>query len=161
MNSCNWCQCNAIYRRIKKCSINFTRAGKLSILSLWRRFFYRSTSSLLLRPFVFRMAKASAKRVTGDVPQGTMGRVQTAAHFHQKRDVWVRGRFHVAKQSLVVLRFGKRKVILEKMKTFLIYIIFLLTMLGTSTASGNFSDDEGKTCVIFTSVLFALFSSMA
>ena len=161
MNSCNWCQCNAIYRRIKKCSINFTRAGKHSILSLWRRFFYRSTSSLLLRPFVFRMAKASAKRVTGDVPQGTMGRVQTAAHFHQKRDVWVRGRFHDAKQSLVVLRFGKRKVILEKMKTFLIYIIFLLTMLGTSIASGNFCDDEGKTCVIFTSSLFALFSSMA
>ena len=42
-------------------------------------------------------------RVTGDEPQGTMGRVQTAgplspsrlplrAHFHQKRDVWVRGR---------------------------------------------------------------------
>ena len=123
-------------------------------------FFDRSTFSLLLRRFVFRMAKASAKRVTGDVPQGTVGRVQTAAHFHQKRDVWVRGRFHVAKQSLVVLRFGKRKVILEKMKTFLIYIIFLLTMLGTSSASGNFSD-EGKTCVIFTSSLFALFSSMA
>ena len=118
-------------------------------------FFYRSTSSLLLRRFVFRMAKASARRVTGDVPQGTMGR-----HFHQKRDVWVRGRFHVAKQSLVVLRFGKRKVILEKMKTFLIYIIFLLTMLGTSIASGNFSD-EGKTCVIFTSSLSALFFSMA
>ena len=46
-------------------------------------------------------------RVTGDEPQGTMGRVQTAgeatsrplspsrlplrAPFHQKRDVWVRG----------------------------------------------------------------------
>ena len=34
--------------------------------------------SLLLRRFVFRMAEASAKRVTGDTPQGTMGRVQTA-----------------------------------------------------------------------------------
>ena len=33
--------------------------------------------SLLLRRFVFRMAEASAKRVTGDEPQGTMGRVQT------------------------------------------------------------------------------------
>ena len=51
--------------------------------------------SLLLRRFVFRMAEASAKRVTGDEPQGTMGRVQTLspsrlplrAHFHQKRDV--------------------------------------------------------------------------
>ena len=31
--------------------------------------------SLLLRRFVFRMAEASAKRVTGDEPQGTMGRV--------------------------------------------------------------------------------------
>ena len=45
-------------------------------------------------------------RVTGDEPQGTMGRVQTAgeacrplspsrlplrAHFHQKRDVWLGG----------------------------------------------------------------------
>ena len=34
--------------------------------------------SLLLWRFVFRMAEASAKRVTGDEPQGTMGRVQTA-----------------------------------------------------------------------------------
>ena len=33
--------------------------------------------SLLLRRFVFRMAEASAKRVTGDEPQGTTGRVQT------------------------------------------------------------------------------------
>ena len=37
-----------------------------------------SSASLLLRRFVFRMAEASAKRVTGDTPQGTMGRVQTA-----------------------------------------------------------------------------------
>ena len=35
-----------------------------------------------------------------------------------------------------------------------------ITMLGTSTAAGNFSE-EGKTCVIFTSVLFALFSWVA
>ena len=34
----------AIYRRIKKCSINLTLAGKRSILSLWRRVFYSSTS---------------------------------------------------------------------------------------------------------------------
>ena len=33
----------------------------------------------LLRRFVFRMAEASAKRVTGDEPQGTMRRVQTAS----------------------------------------------------------------------------------
>ena len=32
--------------------------------------------SLLLRRFVFRMAEVSAKRVTGDEPQGTMGRVE-------------------------------------------------------------------------------------
>ena len=30
-------------------------------------------NSLLLRRFVFRMAEASAKRVTGDEPQGAMG----------------------------------------------------------------------------------------
>ena len=36
------------------------------------------SDSLLLRRFVFRMPEASAKRVTGDEPQGTMGRVQTA-----------------------------------------------------------------------------------
>ena len=34
-------------------------------------------SSLLLRRFVFRMAEASAKRVTGNEPQGAMGRIQT------------------------------------------------------------------------------------
>ena len=34
-------------------------------------------TSLLLRRFVFRMAEARAKEVTGDEPQGTMGRVQT------------------------------------------------------------------------------------
>ena len=43
-------------------------------------------------------------RVTGDEPQGTMGRVQTAGEArcllpaflcaHIERDVWVRGRFH-------------------------------------------------------------------
>ena len=32
-------------------------------------------TSLLLRRFVFRMAEASVKRVTGDEPQGTIGRV--------------------------------------------------------------------------------------
>ena len=59
-----------------------------------------------------------------------------------------------------MLRFGKRKVIFDNMKTFLFYISFLLTVLGTSTVSGNVSD-EGKICVIFTSALFALFSSVA
>ena len=38
-------------------------------------------TSLLLSRFVFRMAEASAKRVTGDEPQGTMGRVQTVVSF--------------------------------------------------------------------------------
>ena len=35
-----------------------------------------------------------------------------------------------------------------------------ITMLETSTAAGNFSE-EGETCVIVTSVLLALFSSVA
>ena len=45
-------------------------------------------------------------RVTGDEPQGTMGRVQSPsrlplrAHFHQKRDVWVRGRQSLISSSL-------------------------------------------------------------
>ena len=43
---------------------------------------------------------------------------------------------------------------------FLVDTIFLLTMLGTSTASGNVSE-EGKTWLIFTSAFFALFSSVA
>ena len=61
----------------------------------------RYYSSLLLRRFVFRMAEARAKRVTGDEPQGAMGRVPSSpsrlplrAHFHQERDVWVRGRYY-------------------------------------------------------------------
>ena len=59
-----------------------------------------------------------------------------------------------------MLRFGKSKVIFDNMKTLLFYISFLLTVLGTATASGNVSE-EGKTFVIFTSALFALFSSIA
>ena len=49
---------------------------------------------------------------------------------------------------------------LENENVFNLHNFPTITMLGTSTASGNFSD-EGKTCVIFTSALFALFSSMA
>ena len=48
----------------------------------------------------------------------------------------------------------KEKSHFDKMKTFLFFISFLLTVLGTSTASGNVSE-EGKACVIFTSALFA------
>ena len=53
--------------------------GELGLL-LFRAPFYFAPlpTSLLLRRFVFRMAEASGKRVTGDEPQGTMGRVQTA-----------------------------------------------------------------------------------
>ena len=54
-----------------RCSKRFDH-GSHSIIFLLFEF------SLLLRRFVFRMAEASAKRVTGDEPQGTMGRVQTA-----------------------------------------------------------------------------------
>ena len=41
-------------------------------------FFLCHLTSLLLRRFVFCMAEASVKRVTGDEPQGTMGRVPAA-----------------------------------------------------------------------------------
>ena len=51
----------------------------------------------------------------------------------------------------------KEKSHVDKMNVFNLPPI---TILGTSTASGNFSE-EGKTCVIFASVLFALFSSVA
>ena len=105
MNSCNGCQCNAIYRRIKECSINFTRAGKHSILSLWRPVFYRS---------------------------GSLNKFSCVALWKEKSHV-------------------------DKMNVFKLPPI---AMLGTLTASGNFSE-EGKTCVIFASVLFALFSSVA
>ena len=43
-------------------------------------FFLPHSYSLLLRRFVFGIAEASAKRVTGDEPQGTMGRVQTSGY---------------------------------------------------------------------------------
>ena len=66
-------------------------------------------ASLLLRRFVFPMAEASVKRVTGNEPQGTMGRVSPfrlplLAHFHQKRDVWVRGRDNAIFVSLILIR---------------------------------------------------------
>ena len=51
--------------------------GKLHFSHVWKMCILKK-HSLLLRRFVFRMAEASAKRVTGDEPQGTMGRVQTA-----------------------------------------------------------------------------------
>ena len=82
--------------------------------------------SLLLRGFVFRMPEASAKRLTGDEPQGTMGRVQTLspsrlplrAHFHQKRDVWVRGSLQNRKYSRTSLQLSpweqKKEAITER-----------------------------------------------
>ena len=77
--------------------------------SLWCCYRWLIKSSLLLRCFDLQMAKASAKREWLVMNRkGTMGRVQTAgeatsrplspsrlpfrAHFHRKRDVWVRGR---------------------------------------------------------------------
>ena len=71
--------------------------------------------SLLVRRFVFRLAEASAKRVTGDEPQGTMGRVLSPsrlplrAHFHQKRDVWVLGRYWIAFAPARKLRGTQRQ----------------------------------------------------
>ena len=59
----------------------FRRRDSLFQLRVERRWFELASKgdfSLLLRRFVFCMAEASAKRVTGDEPQGAMGRVQTA-----------------------------------------------------------------------------------
>ena len=71
-------------------------------------------------------AEASAKRVTGDEPQGTMGRVQTAGEapdvspvvsfppsfartfLSKKRDVWVRGRYR--DQATKGLFFNPRNI---------------------------------------------------
>ena len=66
--------------------------------------------------------EASPKQVTGAEPQETMGRVQTAgeapsrplspsrlplrAHFHQKRDVWVRGRGSSSAGTKPIYRIG-------------------------------------------------------
>ena len=78
-----------------------------------------SCISLLLRRFVFRMAEASAKRVTGDEPQGTMGKVQTAGEVSpvvpfppsfartfssKERRLGTRQRFHVAEVALRAAR---------------------------------------------------------
>ena len=41
----------------------------------------------------------SETRVTGDEPQGTMGRIQTTVHFHRERDVWVRGSCGIESRS--------------------------------------------------------------
>ena len=69
----------------------------LSCYLLLRKSPTRIRLSLLLRRFVFRMAEASAKRVTGDKPQGTPSRLPLRAHF--QRDVWVRGSIR-----LIILR---------------------------------------------------------
>ena len=81
-----------MYKNFKGLVLAVEPPGKITLLSppapfpplgLKQKLTFRYLS-LLLRRFVFRMAeRASAKRVTGDEPQGTMG--------HQKRDVWVRG----------------------------------------------------------------------
>ena len=68
--------------------------------------FFKSQPSPEALPFSHRRGERETP-VTGDKPQGTMGRVQTAgeapssplspsrlpfrAHFHRERDVWVRG----------------------------------------------------------------------
>ena len=82
----------------------FLSVSPFLLLDLARRQSYAYTTGLYTRPslllmrFVFRIAEASAKRVTGDEPQGTLGRVQTAGCLlpaflcaHIERDVWVRG----------------------------------------------------------------------
>ena len=107
MNSCNGSQCNAVYRRIKKCSINFhLRAQEIILFCLYDVGFLSFTS---LNKFS-RVELWKEKR-----------------HSRQNENV---------------------------------FNLPPITMLGTSTAAGNFSE-EGKTCVIFRSVLFALFSWVA
>ena len=73
----------------------------------------REYNSLLLRRFVFRMAEARAKRVTGDTPQG---RCLLPAFLcaHIDRDVWVRGREYKVPQ-----RRRRRKLHLKSDFTFL------------------------------------------
>ena len=46
---------------------------------------YSVRCSLLLRRFVFRMAEASAKRVTGDEPQGTPSHLPLRVRFKERR----------------------------------------------------------------------------
>ena len=75
----------------KHCSIrSFHLNGQtlgFSSIDLKVRAILHESRLLLLRRFVSRMAEASAKQVTGDEPQGTMGRVQTAgAHNFIKRE---------------------------------------------------------------------------
>ena len=85
-----------------RCLCKIAKGGEGIIHQKVQLLHIRARLSLLLRRFVFRIAEASAKRVTGDEPQGTMGRVQTAGEArcllpaflcaHIDRDVWVRGR---------------------------------------------------------------------
>ena len=73
-------------------------------------------------------------RVTGDEPQGTMGRIKTAGvatspplspsrlplrtHFHRERDVWVRGRKDKQKISSSPFTFSRSKQIWRPTKLF-------------------------------------------
>ena len=61
-----------------RCLCKIAKGGEGIIHQKVQLLHIRARLSLLLRRFVFRIAEASAKRVTGDEPQGTMGRVQTA-----------------------------------------------------------------------------------
>ena len=82
-----FCLCLSFRLKVKKRYLFWKRSQVFSAFEwmiFWRQycplFIYFSLyqTSLLLRRFVFRMVEASAKRLTGDEPQGTMGRVQTA-----------------------------------------------------------------------------------
>ena len=76
--------------------------------------------------------RASAKRVTGDEPQGTMGRLRTSpsrlplrAHFNQKRDVWVRGRLTEGKLKTNIFY----KKIISSLNDFVLHIPMHITKL--------------------------------
>ena len=100
--------------------------------------------SLLLRRFVFRMEEASAKRVTGDEPQGTMGRVQTAGEAPSRplspSRLPLRARFKER-------RLGTRQVLLVNQPYFL-HLLYCklfpketdLTLVGSQNKKRSFSN---------------------
>ena len=99
--------------------------------------------SLLLRRFVFRMEEASAKRVNGDEPQGTMGRVQTAGEAPRPLSpsrLPLRARFKER-------RLGTRQVLLVNQPYFL-HLLYCklfpketdLTLVGSQNKKRSFSN---------------------
>ena len=99
---------------------------------------------LFLRRFVFCMAEASAKRVTGDEPQGAMGRVQTPGEATSRPlspfRLPLRARFKER-------RLGTRQVLLVNQPYFL-HLLYCklfpketdLTLVGSQNKKRSFSN---------------------